>query len=325
MKRIILITGGLGYLGGRLALALSKNKEYALRLGTHRPGDKHYPDWAKNNDFSLVNLDVLDQDSLCSSCKGVDTVIHLAGLSEKESRADPQQALLVNTLGTLKLVEAARQAKIKKFIYFSTIHVYGGVLSGEITEETITCPVNPYAITHRAAEDFVFAADREKAFSGFIFRLSNGFGAPADCSISQWGLVVNDLCRQAATRCKLVLKSSGMQNRDFISFTDIIRAVIHALESPSFKYDNCLFNLGGENSISILRMAEIISARCAKVLGRAPEIIRPAAQAGEIHGKINYRIDKFKTSGFSLVSNHDEEIDSLLRLCAQYFKTTFEQ
>lgn len=325
MKKIVLITGGLGYLGGRMSLALAKNKGYALRLGTHRPGNKHYPEWAKNHNFDVVNLDLLSEDNLDSSCKDVDSIIHLAGLNEIESLANPQKALLVNTLGTLKLVEAAQRAGINRFIYFSTIHVYGAPPSGVITENTLTSPVHPYAITHRAAEDFVIAADKKKVFYAVVFRLSNGFGVPADYSINRWTLVVNDLCRQAVTERKLVLKSSGLQNRDFISFTDIIRATSHILAMPTHKFDNCVFNLGGESSITILGMAEIIAARCGKVLGYIPAIIRPEPLDKEVYEKIEYHIDKLKATGFSLVSNRDEEIDATLRLCEQYFKTTNKQ
>lgn len=308
-----------------MALALAKNKEYALRLGTHRFGNEHYPEWVKNNNFNVVNLDLLAQDRLDSVCKGVDTVIHLAGLNEIESLANPQEACLVNTSGTLKLVEAAGQAGVKRFIYFSTIHVYGAPLSGIITENTPTCPRHPYAITHLAAEDFIIAANKEKVFSGVVFRLSNGFGAPADHAINRWTLVVNDLCRQAVVGRKLVLKSSGQQSRDFISFTDIIRATEHILAMPTVKTDNCLFNLGGENSTSILEMAKIIAIRCQKVLGYIPEITRPKSPDKEAYEKIEYRIDKLKATGFSLVSNRDEEIDATLRACAQYFKAADKQ
>jgi len=320
MKRKVLITGALGYLGGRIALYLAKDNDYVLRLGVHRPGNKRYPEWVKKNNLEMVRLEILSGDGLDFACKGVDSVIHLAALNEIESLANPQQAVLINTIGTLKLIEAAQRAGVKRFIYFSTIHVYGAPLSGVITENTLTCPQHPYAITHRAAEDFVVVADKEKRLSGIVLRLSNGFGAPADHFIDRWTLVVNDLCRQAVTRRKLILKSSGLQGRDFLSLTDITRAASHALTVSTDRLDNCIFNLGGENSITIIELAKIIADRCGKVLGYIPQIIRPKANNVEIPGKIEYRIDKFKSTGFSLVSNRDEEIDATFRLCERYFK-----
>lgn len=317
-----MVTGAFGYLGGRIALSLSREKGYLLRLGAHNLAGRAPLDWVSKNNFDVVELDVLSQKSLDSACKDVDTVIHLAALNEIASLADPQQALLVNTLGTLKLVEAARSAGVSQFIYFSTIHVYGTPLAGRITEDTPAFPTHPYAITHRAAEDFVSAADKEKAFSGVVLRVSNGFGAPADRFIDRWTLLVNDLCRQAVTGRKLILKSSGLQGRDFISLTDITRALNHVLTMGTQKFSNCVFNLGGENSITIIEMAEIVASRCAKLFGYVPDIIRPQPLGEAVYEKIEYRIDKLKATGFSLISNWDEEIDATLRLCGQSFKKT---
>ena len=318
MKKMILITGGLGYLGGRLALALSASRDYDVRLASHR-ASPDIPDWVKSNDLSVVHADVLSEDSLAAACKGVHCIVHLAALNEIQCVDSPEQALQVNTLGTLKLINAARLAGVRRFIYFSTIHVYGAPLAGTITEKTLTCPTHPYAITHRAAEDYVIAANKEKKLTGIVVRLSNGFGTPADPFINRWTLVVNDLCKQAVTQRKLVLKSSGLQNRDFVTLTDVGRAVEHLISMPMDGYDDCVFNLGGENSISIMEMAEIIAGRCAEVLGYTPPIVRPKPRSNEVAEKIDYRIDKLKSTGFSILANLNEEIDATLKFCGQHF------
>lgn len=321
MKKTVLITGGLGYLGGRIALALAANKNYAIRLGTHRI-NRNLPGWAKGNNFSVVCTNVLLNNSLAVACQGVDYVIHLAALNEIECLANPEKALLVNALGTLKLINAAQYARVQRFIYFSTIHVYGAPLFGAITEKTLPCSIHPYAITHKVAEDFVIAAHKENRLTGIVVRLSNGFGVPADPFIKRWALVINDLCRQAVIQQKLILKSSGLQNRDFVTLTDIARATEHLLSIPTDIYDDCIFNLGGENSITIIELAEIVAGRCAKVLGYTPPIIRPELHSNEPSGKVEYRIDKLKSTGFSLVSNCNEEIDATLRFCKRYFEHT---
>jgi len=320
MKKEILITGGLGYLGGRIALALAANPGYALKLGTHKTSEKQYPDWVNGNNLNIVQMDLLSQDSLDKVCQGIDTIIHLAALNENDSLANPQQAFLVNSLGTLKLIESAKRAGVKKFIYFSTAHVYGSPLQGVITEKTLAFPVHPYAITHKAAEDFVIAADIKKEFSSVVIRLSNGFGAPADHYVNRWTLLVNDLCRQAVTQKKLVLKSSGIQSRDFISLKDVGRAVNHFLLLQDKNSDNCIYNLGGESPKTIYDMAQMIAVRCEKILGFKPVIIRPEVQHGEAPMEIKYCIDKLKSTGYSLISNFEEEIDLTIKLCEKYFR-----
>lgn len=319
-KKLILIVGGLGYLGGRTVLAFSKNPNYALRLGAHSTDDSNYPEWARNNDFDVVKMDVLSKETLDSACKGVDFVIHLASLNEVDSSVDPQKALFVNTLGTLKLIEAAQKAGIKRLIYLSTIHVYGAPLFGVVTEDTPHCPRHAYAITHRAAEDFVIAANFEKKLPGIVLRPANGFGVPADPFINRWKLIVNDLCRQAVTTQKLVLRSSGQQSRNFITLTDIIRAIEHVLFIPMDKCGNGIFNVGEEKPTSAFELAKIIAGRCKEVFGFIPPIQRQVAREDEVLDKLDYRSDKLKATGFSLLSNFNEEIDTTLRFCKKYFQ-----
>lgn len=312
----VLITGGLGYVGGRIAQALAPVINGKLMIGTHRDVFTK-PPWLTREE--LIQMDFNSQDSIDSSCYGVDSIVHLAALNEIDSAAHPDQALKVNTLNTLMLLQAAERQGVKRFLYFSTAHIYGSPLKGIITEKTLPRPVHPYAITHRAAEDFIIAAHDRRILTGIIIRLSNGLGAPADPEVNRWTLVANDLCRQAVTQHVLALKSSGMQRRDFITLTDIAGAVIHLLALPAARCTDGIFNLGGENPLSIIDLAELIADRCTTVFGFKPMIRRPAPQAGEISEELYYRINKLKATGFTLQSNIDEEIDATLKLCQQAF------
>lgn len=316
MSNLVLITGGLGYIGGRVARALTAHSEFSLRVSTHQPVHT-LPDWIKRG--SIITLDLLSQHDLVAACRGVRYVIHLAALNEIDSALKPEQALLINSLGTLKLLRAAERAGVERFIYFSTAHVYGAPLAGKITERTVPKPVHPYAITHRTAEDFVLAAHARKALIGIVLRLSNGVGSPAHAGVNRWTLVANDLCRQAVTTGKLTLKSPGLQWRDFIALSDVVRAVIHFLRLPASTCSDGLFNLGGENPMLIIELSKTIANRCAEVLGFTPPILRSEPVAGETSGFLDYRIDKLKATGFVLQGYLNDEIDATLRLCKQTF------
>jgi UDP-glucose 4-epimerase len=312
----VLITGGSGYIGGRLVQALVKEPRFHLRLGTRQPLANR-PLWPEA--VEIVPFDLLSQDDLISACRGVRYVIHLAALNEIDSLANPEAALSINGLGTLKLLEAAQGAGVERFIYFSTAHVYGAPLVGIITEESLPRPNHPYAITHRVAEDFVLAAHDQKAIQGIALRLSNGFGAPASVSPNRWTLIVNDLCRQAMTTGKLVLKSSGLQWRDFITLSDVARSVQHLLNLPASACQDGLFNLGGECSLQIIDLAQRIAHRASRFLGFTPPIHRPESGPTETFQPLDYRVDKFKSTGFSLSRNIDEEIDATLHFCKEVF------
>src|ERR1041385_3632743 len=255
MNGAILITGGLGYVGGRIARALAEETDFTLLLGTRNPALPK-PAWLKEG--SVVPLDVTSERALPDLGKKVRFVLHLAAMNEIESARDPAAAVTVNTLGTLKLVQAAERAGVERFVYFSTAHVYGAPLAGTISEATLARPVHPYAITHRAAEDFVLAAHDRKAMGGLVLRLSNAFGAPIGPEVNRWTLLVNDLCRQAVATRKMVLQSAGLQKRDFVTLSDVARAVLHCLGLEPGPCGNGLFNLGGDKAMSILEMTRLV-------------------------------------------------------------------
>lgn len=316
MTREVLITGGLGYVGCRIARFLAGRPDMTLRLGTRRK-DEAAPEWLKNG--RVVQMDFESPDSLRGALAGVDCVMHLAAMNELDSAANPEGALIVNGLYSLKLLNAAMLAGARRFIYFSTGHVYGSPLEGRITEDSLARPTHPYAITHRVSEDFVLAAHDQKKLVGVVLRLTNGFGAPERADVNRWTLLVNDLCKQAVTTGVLVLRSSGMQYRDFITLEDVARAAGHFADIPAQACAKGIFNLGGQRPMTILEMTERIGARCQTVLGFRPRIVRPEAAESEVPRPLDFCIDRLKATGFTLTGDMDAEIDATLCLCKKAF------
>jgi UDP-glucose 4-epimerase len=255
--------------------------------------------------------------SLESACASAHAVLHLAAMNEIDSAQDPAAALEVNGMYSVRLLEAAKAQGVERFIHLSTAHVYAAPLAGRIDETTPPRPRHPYASSHRAAEDVVLAAHDEGKLAGVVLRLSNGFGAPAHPSVDRWTLLVNDLCKQAATAGRLVLRSAGLQRRDFITLEDVGRAFSHMLDLSRERLDNGIFNLGGARAMQVIEMAELVQARCSAVLGVTPEISRPAPGPGETSLELDYRIDKLLATGFSLMGRAESEIDATLRLCRE--------
>jgi len=313
----ILITGAFGYIGGRLAQYLGEIYGDAHIKLLVREGNKHIPDWVK--DKTVISGDMLDISSLISACKDVDTVIHLAALNEIDSGIDPLKALRVNGEGSLNLINASIMNGVKRIIYLSTYHVYGLNATGNITEDTVPMPVHPYAITHHVSEDFIRMAIYKNEIEGIILRLSNGFGYPAHPQVNRWSLVVNNLCLQAVLNHKIVLKSSGKQYRDFITLTDISRCIRHLLSVDPHKLDkeHCIYNLGGEFTISILDMAKRIQERCEKKINIPSDIFigKDDISNNALEVPVIFNIDKIKKTGFNLISNVNEEIDKTLLFC----------
>ena len=316
MTDTVVVTGGFGYLGGRIANRIQKDTDWQVRLTDLAPHSP--PDWLPQAQTEV--LDVLDPKTFTASLKGVRAIVHLAAINEVECASDPEKALAVNTLGTLKLVRAAIDSGVERFIYFSTAHIYGAPLTGEISELRLPRPVHPYAITHHGAEEYVLAAHDQGRMTGIVVRLSNGFGAPTHTEVDRWMLLVNDLCRQAVQTKQLTLRSSGLPLRDFITVHDVGRGVCHLLNLPRHRCGDGVFNLGGECPMSVIDMARQVADRCKAVLGFEPPIVRPEPAPGESVPSLHYSMDKLKQTGFALQGSIDMEIDATLKLCEKSFK-----
>jgi UDP-glucose 4-epimerase len=322
MSDTVLITGGLGYIGGRIASYLQKKNPNNHIILTTRDTNKALPSWA--DDFTVLQLDLLDENSIsdCLKDRDINVIIHLAALNEIDSMKNPGLALEVNTEGTYKLLSTANVNKVNRFIYFSTFHVYGETSGSVITEETPTRPFHPYAITHRAAEDLVTFFNHYHKMKTLILRLSNGYGYPMDSDINRWTLVFNDLCRQAVTSGRIILKSSGKQHRDFISLHDVARAVEHFLFAVPDKWGDGLYNLGGKCSMSILDVAEKISdVYRIKYKKEIVEIKTGQDGSSSITLEpVKYNIEKIAKTEFTLKGDMISEIERTMDVCEGFVK-----
>lgn len=310
----ILITGGFGYLGGRLAQYFIE-QGHEVYLGTRREVNSPY--WLPQADVVQNCWD--DPASLELNCSGMDVVIHAAGMNAEDCVVDPVTALYINGIATARMLRAAIRQGVKRFIYLSTAHVYGSPLAGTITEETCPVSLHPYATSHRAGEDVVRAAHQRGEIEGVVIRLSNAYGAPAHKDANCWMLLVNDLCRQAVSSREMILHSSGMQRRDFVPFSDVCRAVEHLFKLSPRGLGDGLFNLGGDWAPTVWEMSCLIRERCEEVLGFLPQLTRVPLREGERSLNLDFQMDTLLKTGFELKGDRSTEIGRILMFCKDTF------
>lgn len=312
----VLVTGGLGYLGGRAAQLLMKEGAKVRVLTRRAPP---YPDWATGVD--VCQADMPDGSALAGACAGMDAVLHLAAPNEIVAAADPVAAIDGTTSATVNLLSAASAAGVRRLIYLSTIHVYGAPLVGRIDEDRLPAPRHPYAISHLAAEHFAAAAHRKGSFGVVALRLSNAVGAPADRFIDRWSLIGNDLCRQAVVDRRVVLKTPGLQRRDFIPVRDTVSAMAALLtQDRAWDGDAALtLNLGGGSDISIREFAELVVRRCKALLGFEPALEVPGAAGRQAEPSVDFRCGRIAELGISPTGDVPGAIDETLLFCSKNF------
>ena len=304
---------GFGYLGGRIALHLSKNPFYKVTVATREPSKYSliFPD------LIFVAIDWSDDQSLFSVTAGKQLIIHTAGMNSFDCASDPAAALSFNGVCTTRLIQAAIKNSVTRFIYFSTAHVYCSPLTGSLSESSCALNLHPYATSHLSGEHSVLNASKLGLIQGIVFRLSNSFGSPITYDMNCWNLLVNDLCRQAVLTGRMTLNNPSLDLRDFVPLTSVCFIVEQFSNFSLLPFVDGIYNLGSGTTMSIYEMASLLNSRCSKLLGDLPLISpsEPDTSYSFIPNSptpLSYNIDKLK----SLVGDFDlpivEEIDSLI-------------
>ena len=251
----ILISGASGYLGSRLCKAL--NKQHHIIALTRNP-DK----------FNHFNEKIADEIIILKSFnhnfleKVIDSkpeiFIHLISLDSSASNSNPLSSFDVNVGNTFKLLNHLKDSKtLKKFIYFSTIHVYNSSLM-KIDELTKPNPNNFYSLTHFLSEEIINYFNNEANFKCINLRLSNSYGEPVFENENCSKLVVNELVKSANEKKVISLNGEGSTSRDFIHYSDICDAINKLIILDNSKFNHNTYNLSSGNSLLLIELAELI-------------------------------------------------------------------
>ena len=261
----ILVTGGRGYLGGRVSKALMElghdvtitTRNPQLISGSNLGVEILSPNWNSKSELQKV-------------CYGKVLVIHGAGVNAQDCQDNPSMALEFNGNATGRIARAAEESEVKTFIYLSTARVYSNRLSGFIDEDTPTLNEHPYATSHLLGESKVLESCQTT--KKIVIRLSNVYGAPSNRNVDCWGLFINDISRQVATQKSITLRSDGSQERDFVPLSDLISFLSDISQSKIEADLPVLINFGSGNSMTLLEVANKVRNLSKSVFDFAPEI-----------------------------------------------------
>jgi UDP-glucose 4-epimerase len=302
--RRVLITGASGLVGGRLLAQLRERGDFAVRASSRRERE-----WPSGIDGVVAAPS--QPDTLSRACDGCECVINLASMSEAAAAADPAGALNSTTGGALAWSRAAKDAGVGRFVQLSTIKVYGASPAGCIDEDTPTQPRSPYAIAHRAAEDYAQYAIADSV----VLRLSNGFGVPAGDAAGAWDVIVSEFCKQAVTTHAITIRSSGETWRSFLPLDDVAAALIAAMRLPAGVY-----NLGAARAMTLRDAAERVAAVAQQTLGLTP-VVRTGPPDPAPPAALDYRIDKLRAAGFEPRASFDDEVSRVLDAARREFRS----
>lgn len=252
-----LVTGGMGFIGSRLALRLSEQGESVRVLGlTRSPAEQENTRVLKSAGAEVWEGSVTDPDQVRRACAGIDVVYHLAA-AQHEANVPDRHFHDVNVLGTRNVLEAAVSEGVDRFVHGSTIGVYGSSASGPVTDSTPLSPDNIYGVTKLAGEQEV--EQRRSDLRVAIIRISETYG-PGDRRLLK--------LFRGISAGRFVRIGSGRNLHHPVYVDDLVDGLRRAAEDPSAVQGPVV--LAGPNAVS---SDEMISAIAAAV-GKAPPRIR---------------------------------------------------
>jgi UDP-glucose 4-epimerase len=301
----ILILGGLGYVGSRLSAYL-KTEGLAITLAVRQ--NKQMPNWISQMGINTFTLNMADLNELSQAIPNFDLIINLIAANEMDAAANPAVAFEHTAVMAYNVTKNLKNDA--KLIHFSTFHVYGRS-HGKISEATCPLPNHPYGVAHLAAEGMIRGAKKEQDV--MILRMGNAFGYPQDLNIaSRWNLLVNDLCKQAVENKQIVLKSSGLQMRNFIPLAAVTESIAQWIQTfPT----SGTYNFVSPISTSVLSMAELVQKRAEVIFNQPIALLKPSATDAnsstlEIESSLN--ISEAATNQAVWINEIDELIGKLI-------------
>lgn len=255
MQRI-LVTGGAGYVGAVLIPKLLDKGHQVRVLDIFAFGDRVFGDYQDHEHLDLIAGDLRDPEKLKQATHEVDTVIHLACISNDPSfELNPDLGRSINHAAFLPLVEASQAAGCQRFIYASSSSVYGIKDEPNVTEELELEPLTDYSKFKALCETELLTACENHSMVPLIIRPATVCGYSPRQRLD---LTVNILTHHAVKNGKIRV-FGGQQKRPNIHIEDMTDLYVQALDWPADKIRGKIYNVGYENH-KVMEIAEMVKA-----------------------------------------------------------------
>jgi UDP-glucose 4-epimerase len=236
-KLNILVTGGAGFIGSHLVDKLLSEGHKVTALDNLSNGKvENLADAKKNSSFNFINGDILDPATCETSTKNVDVVYHLACLGVRHSLHSPFENHRVNAEGSLKVLEAARKNKVKKFFYISTSEIYGDIKQFPIDENGVPLPKTVYGASKLAGENYAYSYFTCFGMDTTVLRIFNNYGPRAHYEGDAGEIIPRSIVNILYGKPPVIF-GDGKVTRDFFYVKDTATALSQLLNVK---------NIGGE-------------------------------------------------------------------------------
>jgi UDP-glucose 4-epimerase len=304
-----LVTGGCGFIGSHLVTALLAQGDDVRILDDLSTGKaSSAPDAAE-----LVVGDICDRDTVAAAMEDVAGCFHLAAVASVERcNAAWIDSHRTNLTGTITLLEATRRspsARPVPFVYASSAAVYGDNAKVPLNEHAAVQPRSPYGADKLGSEMHAFAAHCVHGMSTVGLRFFNVYG-PGQDPRSPYSGVISRFCERLCGGHEITIFGDGKQTRDFIYVTDVVRALVAAMQRwPS---GATALNVCAGRATSVRELAGVIG----DLLGVKPRIAFKPPRRGDIRVSIGDPSRARELLGFTADTTLQRGLEATLRSTA---------
>ena len=271
----VLVTGGAGFIGSLIVEELHRGGA-SVRVLVNFSSGKRENLASFQGDLEILEGDLRDVEVIKAAVRAVDLVFHLAAfISVPQSMLEPENCFAVNVAGTISLLEAARQAGVRKVVLSSSTAVYGNTDKFPTDEETPLKPLSPYALSKQVNELYARLYTQTFNLPVTALRYFNVYG-PRQQPDSAYAAAIPIFAQRLVNGEPITIYGDGKQSRDFIFVKDVVRANLLAAESDAAGE---AFNICSGHEISMLDLLEELS----EISPHQPEVRFEAPRPGDIY------------------------------------------
>jgi UDP-N-acetylglucosamine 4-epimerase len=279
-KLHFLVTGGAGFIGSHLVEYLLKYEAGHVRvLDNLSTGKKENVElFISHPKYEFIEGDIRDLQICMQACEGADIVFHEAALgSVPRSVIDPVTTHHVNADGTLNMLVAARDRKVKRFIYASSSSIYGDQPEKMKSEDLPAKPISPYAVSKYSGELYTLSFAQTYSMETIALRYFNVFGQRQSPE-GPYAAVIPRFIDSVKQNQSPTIYGDGKQTRDFTFVENVVQANIKAALTGNPEALNQAYNIACHSSYSVNKLLEMIN----KILNKNVSAVYLPERKGDI-------------------------------------------
>jgi UDP-glucose 4-epimerase len=274
---LYLITGVAGFIGSSLARAVLAQGDQVRGIDNLSTGKReNLAEILARIDFR--EADLLDLPALHDACRGADYVFHEAAIpSVPKSVLDPLGSNRANVDGTVNVLVAARDAKVKRLVYAASSSAYGDTPTLPKQEDMKPNPISPYAVAKLASELYLTSFYRCYGLETVSLRYFNIFGPRQDPTSQYSGVLAKFITQMVAGESPTIL-GDGTQSRDFTYIDNVVKANLLACKAPAAEVAGKVFNVATGTRIDLNETFAVLK----KLIGFKGEVKYGPERAGDV-------------------------------------------